>query len=75
MPLSGWLMTSAAGVSVYWFGYLPVPDLLSRDQDLFEALRRTHYLLSRLLIVYDRRAAWNSGISRCRSSSWPLGLP
>ena len=51
MPLSGWLMTSAAGVSVYWFGYLPVPDLVSRDQDLFEALRRTHFILSRLLIV------------------------
>ena len=51
MPLSGWLMTSAAGVSVYWFGYIPVPDLVSRDQDLFEALRTTHYILSRLLMV------------------------
>jgi cytochrome b561 len=51
MPFSGWLMTSAAGVSVYWFGYIPVPDLVPRDQDLFEALRTTHYILSRLLIV------------------------
>ena len=51
MPFSGWLMTSAAGVSVYWFGYIPIPDLVPRDQDLFETLRTTHYILSRLLIV------------------------
>src|SRR5262245_39300622 len=35
MPASGWLMTSAAGVSVVWFGYVPVPDLVPRDPDLF----------------------------------------
>jgi len=51
MPVSGWLMTSAAGVSVYWFGYIPLPDLVPRDQALFAALRTTHYFLSRLLIV------------------------
>jgi cytochrome b561 len=51
MPLSGWLMSSAAGVSVYWFGYIPVPDLVPRDQRLFAALRTTHYILSRLLIL------------------------
>src|SRR5262245_13720992 len=28
MPVSGWLMSSAAGVSVYWFGVLPLPDLV-----------------------------------------------
>jgi cytochrome b561 len=51
MPISGWLMSSAGGVSVYWFGYIPLPDLAPRNQALFEALRTTHYLLSRLLIV------------------------
>jgi len=51
MPLSGWLMSSAAGVSVVWFGALPLPDLVPRDPELFEALRTTHYVLSRLLIV------------------------
>ena len=51
MPVSGWLMSSAAGVSVFWFGVLAMPDLVPRDPKLFEVLRTTHYVLSRLLIV------------------------
>jgi cytochrome b561 len=51
MPMSGWLMSSAAGVSVFWFGYIPLPDLVPRDPALFEALRTTHHALSRLLIA------------------------
>ena len=31
MPISGWFMSSAAGVSVIWFGILPLPDLVPRD--------------------------------------------
>jgi cytochrome b561 len=46
MPISGWLMSSAGGVSVYWFGLLPLPDLVPRDQDLFAALRQLHHLLA-----------------------------
>jgi len=30
MPVSGWFMSSAAGVSVIWFGLLPLPDLVPR---------------------------------------------
>ena len=51
MPLTGWFMSSAAGVSVIWFGTLPLPDLVPRDHALFEALKTTHYILSRLLIA------------------------
>lgn len=51
MPLSGWFMSSAAGVSVIWFGLLPLPDLMPRDPGLFEALRTAHHVLSRLLIA------------------------
>jgi len=51
MPVSGWLMNSAAGVGLYWFGVIPVPDLVPRDPDLFEALRTAHRILSRLLIA------------------------
>lgn len=51
MPISGWLMNSAAGIGLYWFGYLPVPDLVPRDPELFEALRTVHRVLSRLLIA------------------------
>jgi cytochrome b561 len=51
MPITGWFMSSAAGVSVIWFGVLPLPDPVPRDQALFEALKTTHYVLSRLLIA------------------------
>ncbi len=51
MPISGWFMSSAAGVSVVWFGLLPLPDLVPRDPALFEGLKTAHYVLSRLLIV------------------------
>ncbi|HYC65778.1 MAG TPA: cytochrome b [Reyranellaceae bacterium] len=51
MPLTGWLMSSAAGVAVVWFGVVPMPDLVPRDPDLFEALRDAHNILSKLLVA------------------------
>jgi cytochrome b561 len=51
MPLTGWTMSSAAGVPVVWFGVIPMPDLVPRSQDLFELLRITHNALSKLLVV------------------------
>ena len=51
MPISGWTMSSAAGVAVVWFGVLPMPDLVPRDQDLFAALRLTHDVLSKLMAL------------------------
>jgi cytochrome b561 len=50
-PMSGWLMSSAAGVSVLWFGYIPLPDLVPPNLGLFEALRTAHHILARLLIA------------------------
>lgn len=51
MPASGWLMSSAAGVGVSWFGVLPLPNPVSPNPDLFERLRTVHFVLSRCLIV------------------------
>jgi cytochrome b561 len=51
MPLTGWLMTSAAGLPVFWFGLFQVPDLVDRDPVLFELFRSAHHWLSRALIV------------------------
>jgi len=50
-PLVGWLMSSAGGVTVYWLGYLPLPDLVARDQHLFAALRACHAVLAGALAV------------------------
>jgi len=51
MPVSGWLMSSAGGVTVYWFGYLQLPDLVPRDQLTFAMLRMLHHKLAWLLIA------------------------
>lgn len=51
MPVSGWLMNSAAGIGLYWFGYVPIPDLVPPNPDLFAVLRTVHFILSRLLIA------------------------
>lgn len=49
-PVSGWVMSSAGGVAVTWFGVLPLPDLVPRDQNLFAALRTLHEALAFALI-------------------------
>ena len=46
VPLSGWLMSSAKGFQTVWFGVLPLPDLLSKNEALGEALLLTHRLLN-----------------------------
>ncbi|TXL82197.1 cytochrome b [Vineibacter terrae] len=51
MPLTGWTMSSAAGIPVVWFGVWQLPDLVGKDEALFKALQTTHHILSRLLIA------------------------
>lgn len=51
VPLSGWLMSSAAGFPVVYFGVLPLPDLVAKNKELAEALKIVHYVLNKTLIV------------------------
>jgi len=51
LPLSGWLMSSAGGVAVYWFGIVPLPDLVPRDPRLFEGLCTLHHWLAWTLMA------------------------
>lgn len=51
IPLSGWLMSSAKGFQTVWFGVLPIPDLLPRDQQLGELLEEVHESLNTLLMI------------------------
>ena len=41
-PLSGWMMSSALGFQTVYLGVLPIPDLLSKNRDLGEALKWVH---------------------------------
>lgn len=51
IPLSGWLMSSAQGFSVVWFGVLPLPDLVSKDAALGIILKDAHVVLNYTLLL------------------------
>ena len=51
IPLSGWLMSSAKGFSVVYFGVLPLPDLIGKSAELADVLQETHELLNQLLLL------------------------
>lgn len=51
IPLSGWLMSSAQGFQVVWFGVLPLPDLVSKDAALGALLKDVHVVLNYTLLV------------------------
>lgn len=51
VPLSGWLMSSAKGFQVVYFGVLPIPDLIGKDKELGELLEEMHEVLSWSLIT------------------------
>lgn len=63
MPISGWLMSSAAGFSVSVFGLFTLPDLLSPDKDLRKLFVQTHeylaYTLMALLVLHVAAALWH----------------
>ncbi len=46
MPVSGWMMSSARGFPVSWFGLIQLPDLVPKSRPLYEALLETHDMLA-----------------------------
>jgi cytochrome b561 len=56
IPLSGWMLSSAAGVRVVWWGVLPLPLLLPVSKPLAHALALVHatlnYTLAALVVVH-----------------------
>src|SRR5215470_1758687 len=51
LPLTGWLMSSAAGIPVSVLGLFTLPDLLAYDERLFHTLVAVHRYLGYALIV------------------------
>jgi len=51
IPLSGWLMSSAKGFQTVWFGVLPIPDLVAKNQELGDLLQTVHLSLNLLLVA------------------------
>lgn len=46
VPLSGWLMSSAKGFQTVYLGIIPLPDLLTKDKALGDALAWLHRFLT-----------------------------
>jgi cytochrome b561 len=51
VPVSGWLMSSALGVSTVFLGHWPLPDLLGRDEALGDLLLAVHRILNYALLA------------------------
>jgi len=46
VPLTGWMMSSARGFPVSWFGFWQLPDLVPKDKALYDMLVTTHGVLA-----------------------------
>jgi len=46
IPISGWLMSSAYGVPVVYFGVIRLPDLVAKHKELGDALKGLHEALA-----------------------------
>ena len=51
VPLSGWLMSSALGFPVVWFGVLPLPDLIGKNKELGAVLKEVHEAINYGLLL------------------------
>lgn len=51
IPLSGWLMSSAQGFQVVWFGVLPLPNLVPKSAALGELFTDVHVVLNYTMLV------------------------
>ena len=51
IPLTGWLMSSAKGIPVVYFGVLPLPDFIAKDESLAHFFKETHEMLNNGLVV------------------------
>jgi cytochrome b561 len=49
MPLSGWIMSSARGFPVSWFGFIQLPDLVGKNKAVYDAMVETHETLAWVL--------------------------
>jgi len=49
IPISGWIYSSATGVSVVYLGLVPLPDLIPKDREVAKTLLIVHKSLNYLL--------------------------
>lgn len=50
IPLTGWLMSSAKGFQTVYFGVIPIPDMLAKNEGMGETLALVHRYLNYSMI-------------------------
>lgn len=77
MPLSGYLMSMAAGRPVIWFNLIPLPIWLAENKPLAEQLKELHEILAILIFLlvalHSAAALWHQLFRRDHllSRMWP----
>ncbi|MDQ3228820.1 MAG: cytochrome b [Pseudomonadota bacterium] len=51
IPLSGWVLNSAAGFPLRWFGLVNLPDIVGQNHDLHEAAEEWHGTMYWFLVI------------------------
>ncbi len=51
MPLSGWVLNSAAGFPLQWFGLFNLPYIVGKNHDLYELAQEAHEIMFWLLAL------------------------
>ena len=81
MPMTGWLMSSAANISVSWFNLFQLPDFVGPDDGLEGLFEGVHETLAKVLfilaLVHVGAALKHTFINRdgaLRRISSPLGI-
>lgn len=68
MPLVGWLLSSASNLTVSWFGWVSLPNLVAPNHRLAHRLLLTHesmaWLLLALVIGHIGAALWHHFVVR-----------
>ena len=66
IPLSGWVLSSATGVSVVYLGLVPLPDVVAKDKALAAVLTVVHGTLNftlLALVIVHAGAALRHGLA------------
>jgi len=68
IPVSGWLYSSATGVSVVYLGLLPLPNLVAKDKAMAGLLLTVHqtlnFTLAIAVLLHVAAALWHQWFDR-----------
>jgi cytochrome b561 len=81
MPVSGYVLSSAGGNDVSWFGLFSLPSVLPKDGALSQAGREAHYLfawaIGIVLALHLAAVVWHTTVRRdtVLTRMWPSYRP